>query len=283
MKTPIVNPDKILYPKLKITKKELINYYSNISKRMLPHLKNRYLSVQRFPNGIDKPGFFQKNTPNYYPEWIKTKRDKDTEYSICDDEECLLYMANQATLVFHSWLSSKNEPQKPDKIIFDLDPIEVDFDYVRKGALAIKKLLEPELRTFIMTTGSKGFHIVSPIKPEMDFEEVKEITRKVAGIIVRLNPDRFTLEMRKIKRKGKVFIDFHRNTESQTAVVPYSLRTNEDATIAMPFDWTDIKKTTPQKFNIKNYKKYLKKDPWKNYSKSSKSIKALKKKIEKLI
>jgi bifunctional non-homologous end joining protein LigD len=117
----------------------------------------------------------------------------------------------------------------------------------------------------------------------MEYKEVKEITRKISNILVSLNPDRYTLEIRKLKRKGKVFIDFHRNTESQTAIVPYSLRTNEDASIAMPFDWKDINKTLPQTFNIKNYRNHIKLDHWKDYKKSARSIKKIEKKIRNML
>ncbi|MDP2947214.1 MAG: non-homologous end-joining DNA ligase [Nanoarchaeota archaeon] len=281
MKFQIVNPDKIIYPKPKVTKKEIIDYYNDVSEKMLPFLKNRLLAVQRFPDGINKGGFYQKNTPKYYPKWIKEKKRHQTNYTVCGDKKCLLYMVNQASIVFHSWLSKVNKPDYPDKIIFDLDPIDVDFDYVIKGALALKKILEPELKTYIMTTGSKGFHVVVPIKAESNFNEVKPITQKIAQLIAQANPDKYTTELRKEKRQGKVFIDYHRNTESQLAVVPYSLRAIENATIAMPIDWKDIKKIRPQDFTIKNYKNYNL-NVWKDFFENVRSVKKLKEKVEKI-
>ena len=253
MKFQIVHPDKILFPKIKASKKEIIEYYDDVSDKMLPFLKDRFLALQRFPDGVNKQGFFQKNTPDYYPNSIEEKKENETNYSICSNKECLLYLANQAAIVFHSWLSKKDRPTFPDKIVFDLDPIGVDFSYVRKGALALKKILEPELKTYIMTTGSKGLHVVAPIKREMNFEEVHEITGKIAELIAKTNTEKFTTEMRKEKREGKVFVDFHRNTHAQLSVVPYSLRSTENASIAMPIEWKDLKDFRYKKINPKEY------------------------------
>jgi bifunctional non-homologous end joining protein LigD len=281
MKFEITNPDKVLFPKSGITKKQIIEYYENIAKKIIPHLKDRYLAVQRFPDSIEKEGFYQKNTPKYYPGWIEKKKEKNTNYTLCDNKKCLTYMANQGTIVFHSWLSKKDKPGLPDKIIFDLDPININFEYVIKGALAIKQIVEPELKAYLMTTGSKGLHVVIPIKREHEYNIINNLAFKIAKLITDSNPEKYTLEIRKNKRQGKIFVDYHRNMKGSLAVAPYSLRSTENATIAMPIDWNDARKIQPQDFTIKNYHEYNK-NPWKDFFKNAKSVNKLIKKIENL-
>ena len=272
----ITNPEKILFPESKIKKSEIVEYYSKISEKMLPHIKDRYLALQRFPNGINKQSFFQKNTPIYYPPSFKIKKQKNTNYSICENKECLIYLGNQASIEIHSWSSRSDKPDYPDKMIFDLDPSDKkDLEYITKAAFAIKKILENfNLVPFVMLTGSRGLHIIVPINPKNTFNEVRSFALKIAQTIVDLNPDKYTLEQRKDKRKGKIYIDINRNSPSQLAIAPYSVRPKENAPIASPISWSELKESKnfdPQKYNINNIFK-RKGNPWKNYFQSSRDL-----------
>jgi bifunctional non-homologous end joining protein LigD len=185
MKVEITNPNKILFPKSKITKEEFVDYYKFIAKKMLPLIKDRPISMQRFPGGINGIVFFQKNVFEYFPSWIKTvsvkrKNKENIKMALCNDRDSLLYLANQVC-VPHVWLSRKDKLDYPDRMIFDLDPPKDDFPSVVKASLDLKKMLdELKLPSFVMTTGSKGLHVVIPIKREKKFDEVRHFARKIA-------------------------------------------------------------------------------------------------------
>lgn len=287
MKVNLTNEDKVLFPKYKITKKDFVNYYKFISKKMIPLIKDRAISQNRFPNGINNKIFFQKKILDYYPKWFKTIKvsridKKPISMAIVNDLDHLLYLANQV-LEFHIFLSKKNNLNKPDRIVFDLDPGKQSFTKVIKAAKDLKKLLdELNLKSYFMTTGSKGLHIIVPIKEEFDFENIREFSKKVANILVKRFPKDYTIQMSKSKRGNKIFIDYLRNSFAQTAIAPYSIRAIENAPIATPIEYSELKGSlTSQSFNIKNIKKRTK-EPFKNLDKSKKSIKKALKKIDTL-
>jgi bifunctional non-homologous end joining protein LigD len=287
MKVNITNEDKILFPKSKITKKDFVNYYKMISKKMIPLIKDRAISQNRFPNGINNKIFFQKKILDYYPKWFKTIKvsridEKPISMALVNDLDHLLYLANQV-LEFHVFLSKKNNLNKPDRIIFDLDPGKQSFLKIIKAAKDLKKLLdELNLSSFFMTTGSKGLHVIVPIKEEVDFDVIREFSKKAANLLVERFPKEYTTQMSKNKRGNKIFIDYLRNSYAQTAIAPYSIRAIENAPIATPIEYGELKKSlTSQSFNIKNISK-RKKEPFKNIDKSKKSIKKAIKKIDAL-
>ncbi|WEU40108.1 MAG: non-homologous end-joining DNA ligase [Candidatus Odinarchaeum yellowstonii] len=269
----VKNPDKILYPEDKITKLQVIRYYERIAPLMLPYLKDRPLTMHRFPDGINVEGFFQKEVPEYFPQWIeKTRLDNktggDTTYLLCQNKETLLYIAEQACITPHVWLARYDKPNHPDKIVFDLDPAKPeDFESVRETALLIKEKLDRlELNTFIMTTGSKGVHIIIPIEREYPFEQTRLFAQKLAKQIAKNKPDKITVEQRKEKRKNRLFIDTTRNAYAQTSVAPYSLRAKKGAPIATPISWSQLEdeNLNAKTYNINNIFKYLdaQKNPW---------------------
>lgn len=185
-KIEITNPEKVLFPKSQITKKDLIEYYLNIADRMLPLIKDRPITMFRYPNGIAEEHFVQKNASDYFPKWIKTKSIQKEDKShismvICNDKKTLVYLANQACITPHIWLSRKDSLDKPDRLIFDLDPPGKNFDHVVQGAFDLKELLENEFKItpFLMTTGSKGVHVVIPIKRELVYEKVRQFAKKI--------------------------------------------------------------------------------------------------------
>ncbi len=278
----ITKKDKLLFKDPNYSKQDIAEYYEKIWPYMNFYIIGYPVTLQRFPNGIDEEGFYQKNASDYFPSWIdkveiKGREDNKTNYPLCNDLDSLIYLVNQGTITFHTWLSSTHDLDKPDKIIFDLDPPEDDFSLLVEAAFNVKKELENlNLSPFAMTTGSKGLHIVTPIKPEYNFDQVKEFSKKVAYHITKNERDKYTIEQRKENRDGKIFLDILRNTKGQTGVCPYSLRPLNGGPVATPLSWDELSKKDfdSQKYKIKNIFRRLGQieDPWKNYKKSSASI-----------
>lgn len=279
----ISNPNKVLFPAIKLSKREVVNYYKKISKYMLPFMKDRPITMQRFPNGIKEDGFYMKNAPEYFPDFIDTvnvKKKEGGSYNlvICQTVDTLMYLANQACITPHIWLSTKEHINKPDKLIFDLDPSNESYKLVKKAALALKDVVERyNLKPFVMTTGSNGLHIVVPIKPEYSFDKVKDLADKLAKEVIQKSPKEFTFEQRKEKREDRVFIDTLRNAYGQTSVTPYALRTRKNAPVATPITWEELKNKPldPRKYTIKNIFKRLSQieDPWKEFHQSKQQLK----------
>ena len=241
----ISNADKVLFPKKMITKGDMVSYYHRIAPYMLPFLKDRPLTLQRFPDGITKPGFYQKNASDHFPDFIKTVAVETEEGSntqvICNDVKSLVYLANQGTIVFHTWLSQKDKLHQPDKVVFDLDPSEDDFDKIKEAATVLRAFLKiKNFEPSLMTSGKSGLHLYYKIRRGKDFDEVKEEAKTLAEEITEQRPDLFTTQIRKNKREGRIFLDYLRNAYAQTAVCPYSLRATEAAGIATPIDWKEL-------------------------------------------
>ncbi len=278
----ISRPEKILFPGSKIDKKDVADYYHKVSKFMLPFMKDRPLALERYPDGIKDEGFYQKNASDYFPSYIKTQKIDQTTYVIVNDKKSLLYLINQAVITFHGWMSTIDSINKPDKIVLDIDPPDsLKLEDVKAGAEYIKKILEHiGLEPYLMSTGIKGLHIVSPIKPELNFKEVKQFTRRLAELTVNSSPERFTIEQRKDKRENKIFIDHLRNERAQLSVIPYSLRPIENAPIAVPLKWKELKSFRHQNYILKHASRL--KDSWKDFNKKRKSLKSAIKKFDKL-
>lgn len=288
-KVEVTHPEKILFPKSKITKGEFFEYHKKIAKKMLPWMKGRPVSMLRFPNGITGEIFYQKNVSEYFPKWIKTKSierkgAENIRMLVCNDEDTLLYLANQVCTP-HLWLSQIDKINHPDRMIFDFDPPKKEgFPLVMKAALELKAFLEKKLglKAFVMTTGSKGLHVVVPIKREYSFSDVRSFARKIAVYMASQNSD-YTTELNIAKRKGRLFLDYLRNSLAQTAVAPFAVRPIEGAPVATPLDWKELKTgLTSQSFTIKNVLK-RKKDPWKKFQSSAASLKTPMRKLEMLL
>ncbi len=288
----ISHPDKVLFPGAGINKTGLIEYYRKMAGYMLPFLKNRPLVMHRYPNGIGDKDFYQKEEPDYFPDWIsitKVKlRDGGSEEMVqCNDEITLLYLANQAVITPHIWLSTDDDLEKPDRLIFDLDPPEGNFELVQKGALALRKIFDDlEMKSFVMTTGSKGMHVVVPLDGKTGFDRSRDFAKKVADKLAADQPDAFTTETRKNKRNNRLFLDYMRNAYGQTAVAPYALRARDGAPVATPLDWDEAgkKNMNPRKYNHGNIFRRLsaKEDPWKEMNRHRYSIEAAEKKFDKM-
>jgi len=250
----ITHPDKIIFPTGKITKLQMVMYYEKVADLILPYMHNRPLTLHRFPNGVDESGFYQKSVSDYFPKFIKTVTVKTEEGSntqiLCNSKKALLYLANQGTVAFHIWLSKKDMLYKPDKVVFDLDPSLNSFEQTKEAAEIVgtyfrKKGKDPQL----MTTGQNGLHVWFSIRRTGTFDEMRENIKEDALKLEKQHPDLFTTAIRKNQREGKIFVDYLRNSYAQTSVCPYSLRANENAGIAMPIAWEDLK-------NLKNAAAY---------------------------
>ena len=276
------NTDKILFPKSGITKGDVIDYYQRIADTMMRHLRERPLSLQRFPDGITGEGFFQKDIPDYFPDWIDRvkveKKGGSNIQVVCNNAATLVYLANQACLTPHVWLSSARALDRPDRLVFDLDPPGGEFAPVRQSAkLIVDVLKDLELPVYVQTTGSRGLHIVVPIDASESYDSVREFARKIAGIMVHDNPELMTVEQRKDKRGNRVFIDTGRNAYGQTMVTPYALRAHEGAPIATPIELEELDDSSlnPRRFNLKNIFRRMarRKDPWFGIGRTAKSLK----------
>lgn len=280
------NPDKELFPD--ITKKEFIEYYERISDLILPHMQKRPLVMYRFPDGVCGETFFQKQVPDYFPDWIDRVSVKKEgglqQLVVANTQRSLLYLANQV-FVPHLWLSTTDDLDRPNRIVFDLDPSRNDFSEVRDAARKIRKMLEGiGLHTFVMTTGGKGLHVIIPIRSEGTFSEVKDFAHKVSQALVNNSPERYTLEHRKNKRGTKIFLDYLRNEYAQTSVSPYAIRAKERAPIATPIGWDELSTIQDaQQYTMKNIFRRLgrKGDAWPDFEKKRKSLVQIRQDIDK--
>lgn len=271
--------DKVLFPDSGITKGDLIEYYRRIADAMVPHMKDRPLSMRRYPNGIDEDGFFQQEASDYFPSWIeKVEVDKKggrIVHALCNSPATLVYLANQNTVTPHVWLSRVDRLHEPDQIVFDLDPPGDDFAQVRSAARAVKEIFEERgLSAFLMTTGSSGVHVRAPIRRGHSFDEVRAYARSLAAELARRRPKELTTEQRKEKRAGRIYLDVMRIAYAQTAVPPYAVRARPEAPIATPIDWSELSSVGPRTYTIRNIFRRLgqKSDPWADMHRSAASI-----------
>ena len=254
----ITSPDKILFPKDKIKKIDVINYYIDVCNLMLPFVENRPLSVIRCHDNINGDCFFKKH-PTTDKKYVCTFLDEDEEYFYINKNYQLIVQAQNGSIEFHTSGGKIKKVSKPDTMIFDLDPDEkLPLKKLRSAVLKVKSLLdEINLISFLKTSGGKGYHIVLPFSDCKDWDKFYEFSRQIALIVESKWPKDFTTNLKKNQRKGKIFFDYLRNNKGSTCVAPYSLRARNSAPISMPISWEDLKKIKPNEVNIKNYKNYL--------------------------
>lgn len=275
--------DKLLFPEDGITKGDLIDYYREIADTMLPYMKDRPLTMHRFPDGIEGNDFYQKEAPDYLPGWIRrvTIRvegsGQEQDQIVCDDAATLVYLANQACITPHIWLSRAGKLDHPDRLIFDLDPPTEDFEPVRQAAQALRAILQDiELASYVMTTGSRGLHVVVPLDRSADFDTVRDFARDLAEVLAARHPDRLTTAQRKAQRDGRLFLDYLRNSYGQNSVAPYAVRARPGAPVATPLDWEELsrKQLTSQTYNMSNIFRRLgqKENPWQGMMRHARSL-----------
>jgi bifunctional non-homologous end joining protein LigD len=244
---PLSNTGKVLFPADGITKGDLIRYYQDIAGVMLPYLRDRPLSLARYPEGITGERIFQKNAGRHFPDWIRRAEVDKAGGELCqvlaEKPADLVYLANQASIELHALLSRTGALRDPDQLIFDLDPPTEDrFGDVRTVALRLRAILADDLglTSFVKTTGSKGLHVVVVLNAQEDFDTVREFARQVAMVLAAAEPGLVTIEPRKDARGDRIYADIMRNGYAQTAVAPYSVRARPGAPVAVPLHWDEV-------------------------------------------
>ncbi|MET8471620.1 non-homologous end-joining DNA ligase [Streptomyces sp. NPDC006422] len=263
----IKRPDKHLFPG--VTKQGLADYYRAVAPHMLPHLRGRPLMLERHPDGVDGPRFMQKDTPDHYPDWIHRvevpKEGGTVTHTVCDDTDTLMFLVDQAAITLHRWLSRADDIDRPDRLVFDLDPTKDDFETVREAARLLHGILDDiGLPAAPMTTGSRGVHVVVPLDGQQDFDEVRDFARQVADTLADEHPDELTTAPRKKDRGDRLFLDVLRNAYAQTAVAPYTVRARPNAPVATPLTWQQLGSPSvdAQHWTVENAVEQARTDPW---------------------
>jgi bifunctional non-homologous end joining protein LigD len=266
------HPDKVLFPGDDVTKGDLVQYYLAVADRMLPLIAERPVTMIRYPNGISAHPILQKNTPDYFPDWITraevAKQGGSVRHVICDKRATLAYLANQACIELHVFLSRVGSLDNPDQLIFDLDPPDDEqFAGVRRAALLLRELLESELglTAYVKTTGGKGLHVHVPLDAAQGFDAVRQLARQAGGVLAARAPDLVSTEQRKDKRGGLIYADPMRNAYGQHAAAPYSVRGRPGAPVATPLDWAELDDDglSPHQFTVATVPGRLAgDDPW---------------------
>jgi len=282
IKVDITHPNRVLFPDDNITKNDLVGYYSDVAETMLPHLKERPLTLWRYPRGIDEKGFVQQDFAASLPGWMDgakvAKAKGSLVHPVANRPEALRWLANQNCITLHGWLSRKGALDTPDRLVFDLDPSGDDFGVVRATARAVSGLLDDlGLASYVQTTGSRGLHVVVPLSGDADFDTARQFARDVAEVVVADDPARRTVEMRKANRGDRLYLDVMRNAYAQTAVAPYSVRARGGAPVATPLEWDELnaRGLRADSFTLRDIPKRLAErgDPWRGLRRHSRSLK----------
>jgi bifunctional non-homologous end joining protein LigD len=288
----ITHPDKLLFPDDGLTKADIADYYEAVGEWMLPHIRNRPISMMRFPDGIAGQGFFHKNVPDHFPDFVKRveveKRGGKLVHAVACNVDTLVYLVGQNTITPHVWLSRADRLRQPDRIVFDLDPAPgADFAAVRRAARQTGELLrELGLEPFAQVTGSKGIHVWTPLRRRATFADVRPFARAVAELLVERHPEELTLEFRKAERGGRILIDVMRNAYAQTTVPPYAVRPRPGAPVATPIAWDELSdaKLRSDRWNVKSVLRRLsaKGDPWADIASFARGLSRASKRLERL-
>lgn len=268
-KVELTNLNKVLFPMLKIKKAQVIEYYIRIAPKMLAYLSDRPLVLARFPDGVDKEGFYEKDAPEGTPHWVRTVKfysktaRRNIDYILCNDIDTLIWLANLAAIEIHIPLSCADSRQKPDFVLFDMDPKPpASYGDATEIAILLKEILERlGLKCYAKTSGKKGLHVVIPIVRKYDFRETRAFTR-VIGEQLAKEVEIVTTGYAETEKSGKVLVDYLQNSHGRTMVSPYSLRVVQEATVSTPLEWAEVKKRIkPTEFNI--FSVIERQDAWK--------------------
>jgi bifunctional non-homologous end joining protein LigD len=279
-KVEFTNLDKMLFPKLKITKAQVIEYYIKIAPKMLDFLANRPLVLTRFPDGIDQEGFYEKDAPQGTPSWVKTvtiyseTAKRDVNYVLCNDLDTLIWLANLATIEIHMPLSKADSREKPDFTFFDVDPEPpATFKDAASVALLLKEKLDMlGLESYVKTSGKKGLHVLIHTVSEYVFRETRAFVHKLGQQLAKEH-SLVVSELSETKKPGTVLVDYLQNSHGRTMVSPYSLRATAEATVSTPLEWAEVKKgIKPTELNIFSVVK-REKDPWKKIFENKQKLK----------
>lgn len=273
----ISHPDKVLFPDSDsrnetgegLTKADLAEYYASVAPVMLPHLTDRPISMQRFPDGIDEGGFYEKKVPSHFPDWLDTAEvetaDGRQAQVTVNNARTLVYLANQGCITPHTWLSRARALDRPDQLVFDLDPSIDDLAMLRQATTMTGELLDAiGLTSYLKSSGSRGYHVVVPLRPQATFDETRAFALEVAEHLAKQEPDLLTVEQRKSNRGDRVYIDIMRNAYAQTIVPPYAVRARPGGPVSAPMEWYELSRVAPDEYTITNLRRRLstRGDPW---------------------
>src|SRR5919197_3023345 len=266
----ITRPDKPLFPD-GTSKADLARHYDRGAEATQPHVAGRPLNLERYPDGIDGERIIQQRASEHFPDWIERVRVRKeggtVEHVVARDAETLVYLAGQACITLHRWLSRADRLERPDRLVIDLDPSDGEPADVRRAARDVGALVrELGLEPFAMSTGSRGFHVVVALQRRRDFDAVRTFARDIARVAAARDPRRLTTEQRKDKRGGRILVDVMRNAYAHTAVAPYAVRAREHAPVAAPLDWDELSSsaTRPDRWTLATVPDRLERDgdPW---------------------
>lgn len=270
------HPDKLLFPDDGITKRDLVEHYQAVAEVLLPHARDRALTLHRLPEGIEGEGFYQRARPDGLPDWVEDveveRKSGGTLHQVrVSAASDLVALAQLEVLTLHAGLARVDDLDQPDRLIFDLDPPGKELDHavvetVRAAARAVcAELLDAGLAPFLTTTGSRGFHVVVPIQRGPGFDAVRAAARELAEDLAARHPKLLTTAQRKADRGGRIYVDLMRNAYGQSAVLPYSVRALPGAPVATPLDWEELEETGPRDWTLRNIQRRLgQRDcPWK--------------------
>ena len=279
----VTHPDKTLFARAKLTKLDLARHYERVAPVMLPYVKDRPLALQAFPGGIDAKGFFMKAVPDYFPDWVQRvtvpKRGGTVTHALANDAATTVYLAGQNVVTPHVWLSRADQPKQPDRLIIDFDPSDGGggFADVRAAARdAGERLRDAGLATYAMVTGSRGIHVVCPLRRGPGFGDTHKFARAVAEQMVAADPKHLTLEYKKVNRESKIYVDVNRNAYAQHAVAPYGVRPRPRAPVAVPIHWEELSdsKLRPDRWTVKTIGDRIDSegDPWKGMARHARAL-----------
>jgi len=284
----ITHPEKVLFPGEGITKGELASYYEAIAPYMLPHIRGRPITMERFHRGIGEKGFFQKDVSKGFPEWLERvevpKKDGTVHHPLASDARSLLWLANQNCITPHVWTSRAPNLGHPDICVFDLDPSEDRPDVLRRAALALRDLLhELGLESWVKTSGSKGFHIAVPLDGKAGFGDVSGFAHAIGTILVSRDPKHLTQEFSKADRGGRIFVDTARNGYSATFAAAYAVRAVPGAPVSAPCRWEELERgeAGPRTFTLRTMADRVARagDIWSGILKKGRSLRGPKEKL----
>ncbi len=241
----VTHPEKVLFPAAGLTKLDLARHYERVAPAMLPHVRDRPLTMRAYPAGVERPGFFLKAAPAHFPDWIPRvsipKRGGTVTHVIVREAATLVYLAAQNVVEPHVFASRADAPDRPDRLIIDLDPSHERFDEVRAAAREVgDRLRDLGLRPYAMTSGSRGIHVVAPLRRGPSFTDVHRLARAMAERMVAEHPDQLTLEWHTAERGERIYLDVNRNAYAQHAIAAYGVRARPSAPVATPLDWDEL-------------------------------------------
>ncbi len=275
--------DEVLWPEDGITKSQLLDYYTEVAGHILPWLAHRPFSLQRAPDPLTGECVYQKTAPAGLPSWVPTRRVRSehaaagyAEYVVGGDVPAMLYMLNLGFIALHPWSCTVDTLDRPDQLLFDLDPTEIAFREVRNAALLLRDLLALfKIRAWVKTSGGRGLHVMVPLAPVHSFEQARTAAEAIVRLARAREPRLFTLDMRRARRRGKILIDIHRNHRGATLISPYGVREYTGATVSTPLEWSELERALyPEDFHIRNVVERLNRtgDPLASFARQPQSL-----------